>query len=349
MYLARVKFRLGEIDSALCYIRGVADDVKSIARNGAMATASEVYYAAGICDTAFIYATELVNSPNRKNKTSGFKILLSPVIRPRLQPSEIDKCLKDYLETLESYYNEHESQLAISQQAYFNYKVHERQKEEAQHANMLLLRWLIGIAFAVLLLIILLMWIANRNKKNVIKLHRALENISVLEQSLKRNQKIGDNRTDNTLQTAPDEDKSETAKELRERLRTKLLKLSNENQKVEVPPSILQSGTYARLQKYIAEGYELKNDDAFWDQLQQLVLMASPRFIENLHLLVGGKLSTYDLKTALLIKCGIQPSQMANLLNRTKGTIVSRRESLCIRIFGEKLGTKVIDGVIRLL
>lgn len=349
MYLARVKFRLGEIDSALCYIRGVADDVKSIARNGAMATASEVYYAAGICDTAFIYATELVNSPNRKNKTSGFKILLSPVIRPRLQPSEIDKCLKDYLETLESYYNEHESQLAISQQAYFNYKVHERQKEEAQHANMLLLRWLIGIAFAVLLLIILLMWIANRNKKNVIKLHRALENISILEQSLKRSHEIDDNKAVNTSTTSPEEPKPETAQELRKRLRDRLYTLHNEIHSVSVPPSIIHSETYERLQKYIAEGYELKNDDSLWDELRKLVLEASPRFIENLHLLAGGKLSTNDIRTSLLIKCGVQPTQMAKLLNRTKGTIVSRRESLCVRIFGEKLGTKVIDGVIRLL
>jgi hypothetical protein len=40
---------------------------------------------------------------------------------------------------------------------------------------------------------------------------------------------------------------------------------------------------------------------------------------------------------------------MTNLLNRSKGAIVSRRESLCFRVFDEKLGTKVIDGIVRLL
>lgn len=348
MYLAGVKFRLGEIDSALFYIRGVAPDLKPMARNSALAFASEIYYAAGICDTAFIYASELANSSDSKNKTSGYKILLSPVIRPQLMPGEVDKYMKDYLEILESYYNEHESQLAINQQAFFNYQIHERQKEEAKNANLILQRWLVSIVFALLLSLVLFMWIANRNKQNVIKLHQALENISLLEQSLKRTRVAGDNQKNGIQPVGPLEYTEETEHGLRERLRDKLYNLYIENQPIAVAPSIIQSNTYTRLQEYINEGNELKDDD-FWNELKQLVLQVSPRFIENLHILVGGKLSTYDIKTSLLIKCGVQPTQMANLLNRTKGTIVSRRESLCNRIFGKKLGTKVIDGIIRLL
>ena len=75
----------------------------------------------------------------------------------------------------------------------------------------------------------------------------------------------------------------------------------------------------------------------------------SPNFKSNLHLLTGGKLSVQDYRLALLIKCGVTPTQLISLLGRTKGTISYRRETLCYRVFEEKLGSKVIDGIIRLL
>lgn len=86
-----------------------------------------------------------------------------------------------------------------------------------------------------------------------------------------------------------------------------------------------------------------------WYDIETMVLEASPLFKKNLLMLLRGHLVSYDLPTALLIKAGVTPSQMAVLLNREKGTISSRRQSLCLRIFDQKLGTKIIDGIIRLL
>lgn len=65
--------------------------------------------------------------------------------------------------------------------------------------------------------------------------------------------------------------------------------------------------------------------------------------------MANGKLTNNDYHTALLIKCGVAPTQMAGIFCLTKGAIVSRRESLCTKFFGENLGTKVIDDIIRLL
>jgi len=62
-----------------------------------------------------------------------------------------------------------------------------------------------------------------------------------------------------------------------------------------------------------------------------------------------GQLTSHDLRTSLLIKCGVQPSQMANLFSLSKGAIVSRRESLCLKVLDKKMGTKVIDAIIRLI
>ena len=185
----------------------------------------------------------------------------------------------------------------------------------------------------------------NCNKNTIIQLHEALHNIDELENSLQV-------RNNNPTYTEPQTsgNSHETIPELRERLRSKLLSLYNNSQhQTTLSPQLLQSAAYGKLQAVINKGTELKEDDELWNELEAAVLECSPNFRTNLQLLVGGKLTSYDLHTSILIKCGVSPTQMTVLLNRTKGTIVSRRESLCIRIFDQKLGVKVIDEIIRLL
>ena len=60
MYLAQVKYRKGEIDSALNLIRDTPDNVSDECRNYALITASKVYLAAEKYDSAFIYSKELI-------------------------------------------------------------------------------------------------------------------------------------------------------------------------------------------------------------------------------------------------------------------------------------------------
>ena len=52
---------------------------------------------------------------------------------------------------------------------------------------------------------------------------------------------------------------------------------------------------------------------------------------------------------ALLIRCGLKPTEVAILLGRSKGALSSRRGYICEMIFGEKLGVKVMDDIIWLL
>jgi hypothetical protein len=141
-----------------------------------------------------------------------------------------------------------------------------------------------------------------------------------------------------------------TLSELRNQLRNKVYTLHEQNGgKSLISPQLLHSEAYQQLQNYLAKGMELKENDNLWTNLEEAIHKSSPNFEKTLRLLVGGKLNSYDLHTSILIKCGVTPTQMTILLNRSKGAIVSRRESLCIRIFDKKLGTKVIDNIIRLL
>lgn len=187
----------------------------------------------------------------------------------------------------------------------------------------------------------------NRHKKTIISLHKTINNFYELERRLNYNR--GNSNLTSRFNDNLKYESSDTVLTLRDKLRKKLLTIYQENPDTSISSHILDSESYKKLRDYISDGQVLKEDNPLWKDLENTILQTSPNFLTNLQLLVGGKLSSYDYHTTLLIKCGISPSEMTILLNRTKGTIVSRRESLCYRVFDEKLGTKVIDGIIRLL
>lgn len=353
MYIAGVKYRIGQIDSAIIYIRNTPDLVKPIARNSALAYASDIYYAAGIFDSAYVYAHELINSKDKLNKATGYNVILSPGLQPFSPADTIYRYLNDYLRLLESYYNENENQLAVYQTSLHNYQIHDRERRKAEKENDVLRQWFFAVSFLVLIMTIIILYLKNRSKNYKLKLHHALENIAKLKQVL--NDRTKENNDADKTETkikakVTDNEVEETTEDLRKKLRKELQDLYNTNrERISFSTVILDSPTYKKLQSMISKGESIKENSELWAELEALVLKVSPNFITNLQLLVGGKLSSYDLHTSLLIKCGFQPTQMTILLNRAKGTIVSRRESLCFRVFEEKLGTKVIDGIIALL
>lgn len=134
---------------------------------------------------------------------------------------------------------------------------------------------------------------------------------------------------------------------LRERLRDSLMDLYKESGGTQVSASILNSEAYIKIQSLLES--ETPVSGSLWDELEQSVLKVSPNFINNLRVLMQGKLSEADIHISLLIKCGFRPSEMTVLLARSNGAIISRREKLCVKILDKKLEVKVIDGIIRLL
>jgi Tfp pilus assembly protein PilF len=354
MYLAATKYKIGQIDSALLLIRDIPTKVNPLVRRSALGYASNIYLKAGILDTAYMYAKELI-SDKEEHVAIGYQVLLSPELRQYILPDSLNQYIDDYRSVLETYYDENMSQLAINQQALYNYQMHEKERIKAEKSNQILRACIIGFVFIILLLGVIVLSLKNSNKNNIIKLHNALENISQLERSIELTYKTATKTDDFSTDIAISnkESDSETIHNLRNRLRLKLYKIYNEhienNKSISISPLIIESEAYEHLQELVSKKAELKENDCLWQELEDTVIKCSPNFKKNLQLLVGGKLTSYDLHTAILIKCGISLSQMTNLLNRSKGAIVSRRESLCFRVFDEKLGTKVIDGIVRLL
>lgn len=345
MYLADVKYQVGQLDSALTLIRNTPDLVKPIARNRALATASDIYLAKGLLDSAYIYAHELINSPDSDNKVIGYQNLLLPELQKFIPLDTIYLYIDEYRGLLENYYDSNESQLAMNQHNFYNYQLHEREKQSAQKVKEKFLKWLYIISIVVVVLVITILALNISRKKQQLRLHEALDNISKLKASLSNH-----NSTDNSDSGPKVIAKETTTESLRNRLRDDLLSIYNKDKKQgEIPSAILKSEAYKELQSYVAGGKVIPLDSLLWEQMEAAVMECSPNFKYNLQLLTGGNLSSQDYRLALLIKCGITPTQMISLLGRTKGTVSYRREALCYKVFDQKLGSKVIDGIIRLL
>ena len=345
MYLADVKYQVGQLDSALILIRNTPDLVNPIARNRALSTASDIYLAKGLLDSAYIYAHELINSPDSNNKVIGYQNLLLPELQKFIPLDTIYQYIDEYRGLLENYYDSNESQLAMNQHNFYNYQLHEREKQSAQQEKDKFLGWLYIISIDAVILVITVLALNINRKKQQLRLHEALDNVSELKSSLNNN-----SSADSSESQPKDIAKETTTESLRNRLRSELLGIYNKDKRqVEIPSAILKSEAYKELQSYVASGKIIPLDSQLWEQVESAVIESSPNFKYNLQLLTGGNLSSQDYRMALLIKCGITPTQMISLLGRTKGTVSYRREALCYKVFDQKLGSKVIDGIIRLL
>lgn len=364
MYLADIKYQVGALDSALSLIRNTPDLVKPIARNRALATASEIYLENELLDSAYMYAHELLIRPDSTHKEIAYQTLISPKLKNFIPLDTLYQYISEYRELLENYHDDNKIQLTINQQNFYNYQRYVIKQQETEAYNTTLLKWIFGISSLCLILGMAVLYYKNKVNKTLVELHLALKNIDILKgniseanQNLTTTEHIHKPVLVNNAQESLTTDDSESTsflttkseRELRDKLRNELLSLYNSNKNIALNKKISESEAYKKLQELIKQKQILSYDDPLWDELEYVVIKSSPKFKDNLQLLTQSRLTTIDLHTALLIKCHILPSQMAVLLSKSKGAIVSRRESLCFKIFGEKLGTTVIDGIIRLL
>lgn len=359
MLLAAAKYKLGDLDSALLLTRHSLDSVHPFTRSLALSYAVDFYLDKGILDTAYAYAHELIYGDDRDNEATGYDVMLSPKMKSRISLEERERYIHGYNEYLKGFFNQNENMQALLQQTYYNYQLHDRDRKAAEESDKkksyIIFGILIVIVFVGLVVTIWVLRIKDKNKARIIELHEAIDNIEKLKKELQRQNKLlvaNDASAEQNTPSAETNAPSSADKQqiLRERLKNELFSLY-ENAKDDTPvsPVILRSKAYAALQEMIVRKTNIQENDPLWNELEKAVLESSPRFKENLNLLTSGKTTLYDWHTALLIKCGVQPLQMAVLFNRAKGTIVSRRDSLCMKMLDKKMGTKATDAIIRLL
>lgn len=346
IHLAAVRQAKGDFASAINLIRHTPAQVKPIQRNVALAYAADIYMDAGIMYTAYMYAHELITNEDILNKKTGYRIILSPEFRHTLHPDTLNQYYTDYKDILESYFDDNANEQALLQESQYNYKLHEREKLK-EHAANERLRWIIaGLIVLALVTISVMLYIKNRDKTIIIRLHENLDKLNKLKLQLQSpSDIITTQNLSNTYSADPDIGNNGVA--LREKLRGELTALYERSKEQKVPNTILNSSIYSQIRDRLFDR-KCINDDMF-DELKQTVLKASPKFIDNLKILTNGNFTESELQIALLIKCGFRPSEMTVLFALSNGAVVSRRNTLAAKVFDKKESVEVINGIIRLL
>lgn len=304
-------------------------------------------------DSAYTNAERLIHSDREFGKIIGYQNILSPELRDFLPKDSIEPYFNTYWRLIRCEYSQNQAQLTINQQSKYNYTRHDRARQQAEHRNRILEKCIFGSILLLLTFLVIALYIKNKNKTHIIELRAAISNIEKLKTELNNVHRIenvgnlnSEGITEYEKSDMPTHQKEQD--KLREQLRNELLELYNNPLRQEMlSPSISQSNAYRKMQDYINHKITIAEDDTLWQEIEQAILCSSPQFKSNLNLLTSGKVTKTDMHTAFLIKCHLKPSQMRLLLGRSNGAIVSRREMLCVKIFGKKMGTKVIDAIIR--
>lgn len=346
--LAAVKFTKGEIDSALALIRPLPKSVSIDCLDYTLSYAAKIYLKAGITDTAFMYAQQLSKMPHTFNRISGYEIMLSPEMKSFIQSDSLYLQLNKYRQIIDDYFDTYESQETLIQNSFYNYQVHQRAHAMAESSNARLKNIVTALIIITLFLCSIILYFRNHANKKSIQLNISLNKIRTLNKII---------REQNASETTSHPELSREIKnfelsklEMRKQLQTEFQNIQDKSPKhITIPQTILQSEAYQNLQNIIATQKVISDNSQFWNELEQTIAIASPDFIKNLRRLIGNKITQNDIRMALLIKCGVTPTQMTYLFGRTKGTISYRRENLCEKILGEKFGAKAVDIAISLL
>lgn len=326
----------GEIDSALQVIRPLPSIVDSICRNYTFGVAARIYMAAGIQDTAYMYASRLVRSDSPNDKMLGYKILTSAELRDVVPADSMRPFVDAYRASMENYLGTHDAQAALIQNANYNYRLHIREREKSEKSKLFTERILIGVCFVTLLSLAILYYVKNKSAREILRLQKMLD--------------ILDNSENGSMvsKSAPYQ-VNDDLKTIKEKLLEKYRDFEkNDVPMPPVPELILKSQPYAEILNSLKKNKGISSS-VLWDEIAQVVESASPGFLNRLQILVEGKLTESNLHVVLLIKCGFTPSEMCILLSKTKGTISSNRGYLGKKLFDKPISVIAVDRIIRSL
>lgn len=363
LYLAVIYSRLSYMDKAVQYLEESRDSVSKNDRVTYLAHASQIYKKAHMNDSAYACARRILSSDYEgKNRLVAYQVLLSPEIRKFSSEDSIQSYISAYAEEFEKHLNDSQRELVLYQQSHYNYEIHEREKVRAIAARKNMQIWILLLVAVVCALISVVYYLKYSNKLKIMKLQQYLAKIAILETELNKQDKIATIIQNDESVSSEAEEKiqmeiptslilSTDQESLKQQLRDKLKGLASnvKARSANVDASILKSKMYKSLQDMIRKHEGIKENSEFWNEMEKAILKTSPDFKHRLDLLSGGKISAEEYHTAMLVKCGVKPTEIAVLVHRAKGTITYRRKNIGLICFGEEFDPNVIDKIIHCL
>ena len=316
--------------------------------------AADIYRCAGMPDSAYKYALELVKIKDAKNLKKGYAILLSDELKDLVPNDSIRAYVRHYKNAVESYMNSRGDANALIQNTQYNYSIVERDKQKALDKKRVIERWLALSVIVLLLAIIGVIYYRDKSNRTLIKLRSALDSSCELRKQLEAGDAKGKDsgaESELTAEVTPEVTAEVvpevTAKDLRRRLIDELTAVCDSKKKrLPLSPEIGNSRAYAELQNYIKEKRAIPDTSPLWSELHSAILAASPNFDRRLQLLSPGKIKTDAYRIMLLIKCGVTPTQLCVLIGRAKGTLSTRRRILGLKFTDNEISPTMFDNLI---
>lgn len=356
VYLAGIKNYKRKFSSAADLINGVPyrvgvvekcdDDQKQFVYS----YAADIYRCAGMSDSAYKYALELVKIKDAKNLKKGYLILLSDELKDIVPDDSIRAYVRHYTAAVESYMNSRGDANALIQNTQYNYSIVERDKQKALDKKRVIERCLAISVIVLLLAIIAVIYYRNKSNRTLIKLRSALDNSRELRKQLEAGDAKGEDsgrESEPTAESAAEVTSGVTAEYLRRQLIDELTAVCDSKKKrLPLSPEIGNSRAYAELQEYIKEKRAIPDTSPLWGELHSAIIEASPNFDRRLQLLSPGKIKTDAYRIMLLIKCGVTPTQLSVLIGRAKGTLSTRRRILGLKFTDNEISPTMFDNLI---
>ena len=276
----------------------------------------------------------LVKETAPTGKVTAYKIILDPKNRRFTTPDSIDMYYKDYLKCLENKYNSHEAQLAIVQNANYNYEVHKKTSMHLANVNEWLLVCVLSTTLLCILFIMMYLWIKYRSSKKIITLQESIRNLEIL---------MADKANNNT---ATVEKYSDNIERLQEQFITIIDELHNSMEKpYTVLDRVNESAIYKKIRQSINQN-GIPDSSEIWDSFETLINDNYPLFKDNLLKISNSPFTEEDIRHIYLIKAGFIPTQIAKILNRSRSAISYRRQCIFKKIVTAKSDVKYLDSII---
>ena len=351
-YLAAIKHYQNESTAAVKLIRNIPlkidkefkcdNDTKQLVYS----YAADIYRCAGMPDSAYKYALELVKIKEARNLKTGYAILLSDELKDLVPADSIRPYVHRYEAAVESYMNSRGDANALIQNTQYNYSIVERDKQMALEKKRMIERWLALSVIVLLLAIIAVIYYRDKSNRTLIRLRSALDSSRELRKQLEAGDAKGEDSGPESEPTA--ESAAEvTAADLRRRLIDELTAVCDSKKKrLPLSPEIGNSRAYAQLQEHIKEKRMIPETSPLWGELHSVIVEASPNFDRRLQLLSPGKIKGDAYRIMLLIKCGVTPTQLSVLIGRTKGALSNRRRILGLRFTDSEISPAMFDNLV---
>lgn len=349
-YLSSLYRRMNNLDSALFFIRRPLDNVFLLDSSATYINAATTYYKNQQIDSALFYYSQIEKVGKVYAKETAYRAM-AEIFLNRGNYAEAKRCFSQF-----KIYSDSVKALTLTSTIARINSLYNIQKKEKENQELRIgkLRRTIYLAFAIVMIMILLLYFRHLRKEEQERTIRFLHSEHLKEESLrksyeqieKNNQRIAE--LEKKLSNIDTENiilRNSLQREKERILSSNAIAQLGIKERKAAEQSVCNSQTYSHFISILDNHENVTQDD--WKDLDALINSEYPEFKEKLINLC--RLKGQEYRVSLLVKTGFEPTKIAMFLNKSLAAISTIRSRSYEKVFGKKGGAKDWDIFIKSL